>query len=144
MGRFRKSGELGHFLSPTSSCWLDQNCFAVSYSEAYVVIIDCETGQTLSTIHVVPQQQRYSGHSQKRPHIMESQINAIVASNNLMVAGTEDFKLRFIDLKSNKVVKTLIGHADAVSCLEFLGGGSNVMMSGGHDGAVRTWDLRTF
>jgi mitochondrial division protein 1 len=75
---------------------------------------------------------------------MESQINAIVASNNLMVAGTEDFKLRFIDLKSNKVVKTLIGHADAVSCLEFLGGGSNVMMSGGHDGAVRTWDLRTF
>jgi mitochondrial division protein 1 len=59
-----------------------------------------------------------------------------------LIAGTEDFKLRFIDLSSNKVIKTVVGHADAISSLTFLS--NNLMMSGGHDGAVRTWDLRTF
>ncbi len=54
----------------------------------------------------------------------------------------EDFKLRFVDLNSNKVIKTLVGHADAISCLAFFN--NNLMMSGGDDGAVRTWDLRTF
>jgi WD40 repeat protein len=37
--------------------------------------------------------------------------------HNLLVAGSEDSKLRFIDLNSNKVVKTVVGHADAISCL---------------------------
>ena len=60
----------------------------------------------------------------------------------MLIAGTEDYKLRFIDLGSNKVIKTVVGHADAISCLNLLN--SNIMMSGGHDGSVRTWDLRTF
>ena len=64
--------------------------------------------------------------------------------HNLLVAGSEDSKLRFIDLNSNKVVKTLIGHADAISCLAPLPQNSHLLMSGGHDGAVRTWDMRTF
>lgn len=37
--------------------------------------------------------------------------------HNLLIAGTEDYKLRFIDLNSNKIVKTVVGHADAVSSL---------------------------
>ena len=72
----------------------------------------------------------------------QTQINKIIASQNLLVAGTEDFKLKFIDKSTNKVIKTVVGHADAISCLAMLNG--NLMMSGGHDGSVRTWDLRTF
>jgi WD40 repeat protein len=64
--------------------------------------------------------------------------------HNLLIAGTEDYKLRFIDLNSNKVVKTVVGHADAVSALAQLRKSPNLLISGGHDGAVRTWDLRTF
>jgi len=48
-----------------------------------------------------------------------TQINKLMMNphHNLLIAGTEDFKLRFIDLNSNKVVKTVVGHADAVSAL---------------------------
>ena len=60
----------------------------------------------------------------------------------MLIAGTEDYKLRFIDLNSNKLIKTVVGHADSVSCLQMQG--QNLLMSGGHDGSVRTWDLRTF
>jgi len=34
-----------------------------------------------------------------------------------VVAGTEDYKLRFIDLASNQLVQTVVGHADSISCL---------------------------
>ena len=64
--------------------------------------------------------------------------------HNLLIAGSEDSKLRFIDLNSNKIVKTLVGHADAISCLSLMPNHPNLLMSGGHDGAVRTWDMRTF
>ena len=46
LGRFRKSGDLGHFLTPTSACWLpNQSYFGVSYAEARIVLFDCETGK---------------------------------------------------------------------------------------------------
>jgi|LakMenE18May11ns_1017448.scaffolds.fasta_scaffold9557564_1 WD40 repeat protein len=64
--------------------------------------------------------------------------------HNLTVAATEDFKLRFIDLNSNKVIKTIVGHADSVSALSLIKRQPNLLTSGGHDGSLRTWDLRTF
>lgn len=44
----------------------------------------------------------------------------MIIGANLLIAGTEDYKLRFIDLSSNKVIKTVVGHADAISCLSSL------------------------
>lgn len=45
LGRFRTAGDLGHFLTPTSACWLPNNtCFSVSYTEARISLFDCETG----------------------------------------------------------------------------------------------------
>ena len=35
----------------------------------------------------------------------------------MLVAATEDSKLRFFDLNSKKVINSVIGHADSVSSL---------------------------
>ena len=78
---------------------------------------------------------------------MFTQINKIEVSqhHNLLICGTEDTKLRFIDIKSNKQVKTLVGHADSVSCLAPMSASQpDLLITGGHDGAVRAWDLRNF
>ena len=62
-----------------------------------------------------------------------------------MVAGTEDCKIRFFDIRSNQLIKTVVGHADAISCLTpMIPNQPNILVSGGHDGSVRIWDIRTF
>lgn len=93
IGRFRKTGNLGHFLTPTSVTWLsDVNHFAVSYSESVISIYEAQTGNEVSEM-VVPCEG-------KEPVL--SQINKIVVdpSSNLLIAGTEDLKLLFFDLHS--------------------------------------------
>ena len=52
-------------------------------------------------------------------------------------------------MNSNKQVKAIVGHTDAISSLMLFNNKSNnnnnnTIISGGHDGAVRAWDLRTF
>ena len=37
----------------------------------------------------------------------------------------------------------MIAHTDAVSCLQVVGN-TNLLVSGGHDGSVRCWDLRKY
>jgi WD40 repeat protein len=54
IARFRKTGNLGHFLTPTSVAWLhDLNHFAVSYSESVISIYDAQQGKEVSEM-VVP------------------------------------------------------------------------------------------
>ena len=50
------------------------------------------------------------------------QINKIevCSSQNMLVAGTEDSKIRFFDLKSNKLINSVIGHSDSVTSLRSL------------------------
>ena len=51
VGRFRKVGKLGHFLTPTSACWLPNNAnFAVSYRENLVSLFDTATGKEICEI----------------------------------------------------------------------------------------------
>jgi WD40 repeat protein len=53
VARFRKTGNLGHLLTPTSVAWLhDLKHFAVSYSESVVAIFDAESGQEISEMSI--------------------------------------------------------------------------------------------
>lgn len=69
----------------------------------------------------------------------------ISENNKLLIAGTEDNMLKLIDLNSQKVVKTIVAHTDSVTSLMIhQRQNQSMLISGGHDGAVRAWDLRTF
>lgn len=55
--------------------------------------------------------------------------------------------IRFFDIDTHKQVKSIVAHTDAVTSLIIPNKklvASNTFVSGGHDGAVRAWDLRTF
>lgn len=42
-------------------------------------------------------------------------------------------------------MKTIVGHTDAITSLLLTHkSGQSMLVSGGHDGAVRAWDIRTF
>ena len=60
-----------------------------------------------------------------------------------LVSGHEDHKIRFCDLNTGKIYKSLICHTDAVTDLCVL---QNVYLlaSVSHDGSMRTWDIRKF
>ena len=55
--------------------------------------------------------------------------------------------MRFFDLNANKQIKAIVGHTDSIASLMFLYKGSSnqyTLISGGHDGAIRAWDMRTY
>ena len=126
LGRFRKVGNLGHFLTPTSATWLPGNDrFAISYRENIVSIFDAQTGNAIEDLNFAGGDDMRSGamrHSRQELCTL-SQINSIevCAELNMLVAATEDSKLSFFDLNSGKLINSVIGHADSVSSLCSLG-----------------------
>ncbi|OMJ66693.1 hypothetical protein SteCoe_36373 [Stentor coeruleus] len=78
-------------------------------------------------------------------HLSTHQVNCIYTSpqTNLTVTGHEDKRIRFFDLSSNNCIKDMVGHTDSVTDLAIDNTGF-YMVSTGHDGSLRSWDLRTF
>ena len=48
-----------------------------------------------------------------------SQINKVdvSAQHKLIIAGTEDNQIKFFDINSHKLIKSMVAHTDAISCL---------------------------
>ncbi|RKP13284.1 striatin-3-like protein [Piptocephalis cylindrospora] len=74
-----------------------------------------------------------------------TQVNHITTHANLPLLCTahEDTIIRFMDVGSGKCVHSQVGHVDSVSSLDFSPFG-DALASGGHDGSVRVWDVRTY
>jgi WD40 repeat protein len=111
-----------------------------------VSLFDSSTGQEICEIAYLSTEDKKQGRVRQDLHIA-SQINKIETNSvyNMMVAGTEDCKIKFFDLKSNQLIKSVVGHADSISCLSpMVANHPNIMISAGHDGSVRIWDIRTF
>ena len=60
-----------------------------------------------------------------------------------MISAHEDRHIRFFDMNSNKIIKNLVGHTDAVTSLS-INKNSNHVASVSHDGSMRIWDVRKF
>ncbi|XP_015094765.1 THO complex subunit 6 homolog isoform X2 [Camelus dromedarius] len=72
------------------------------------------------------------------------EINALLLvpkENSLILAGG-DCQLHSMDLETGTFMRALRGHTDYIHCLA-LRERSPEVLSGGEDGAVRLWDLRT-
>ncbi|CAB4254589.1 Caf4p [Maudiozyma barnettii] len=65
-------------------------------------------------------------------------IGAIQCFDAAMATGTRDGVIRLWDLRIGKVVRTLQGHENAISTLQF---DSSLLISGSLDKTVKIWDL---
>eukprot|EP00850_Spirogloea_muscicola_P023954 SM000411S15671 [mRNA] locus=s411:1:3178:- [translate_table: standard] len=68
---------------------------------------------------------------------------AATAAHALVACATEDPRVRLADIPSGAFTHTLSGHRDAVWALQWSPASEWVLVSGGADGAVRFWDIRT-
>jgi WD40 repeat protein len=65
------------------------------------------------------------------------------SSANWVASAHENGSISVTDFQANRIVQNLNGaHSDAVSCLAFSPINTMQLVTGGHDGAVKTWDVR--
>lgn len=123
----------GSFHTPTSALWFGAaQKFAVGYTASTLGIFDAEYSQS-STIS-------YTGEAQN------SQMNSMTMSQDALIGGHEDKCLRLFDTRMCKFyvatcAKSIVGHTEAVSSVS--SGRDSQFVSGGHDGSLRFWDMRT-
>lgn len=103
LGRFRKVGNLGHFLTPTCASWSpSQDQFLVSYRESLISIFDAQSGREVQDLAFSVADESRSVRGSRQEMAASTQINTfeICPEFNMLVAATEDSKLRFFDLNS--------------------------------------------
>jgi WD40 repeat protein len=124
----------GLYNTPTACNWVTTNYkyITVGYS-SFITVFNVET----SGFSKIP----YTSEGLGTNH----QVNCIYTSSStsLTVSGHEDKRIRFFDLNSNSCIKDMVGHTDSVTDISLDTSGF-YMISTGHDGSVRSWDLRNF
>ncbi|CAN6605169.1 mitochondrial division protein 1 [Trichomonascus vanleenenianus] len=67
-------------------------------------------------------------------------VGALQCYDAALASGTADGIVRLWDLRSGQVIRSLIGHTGAVTCLQF---DDMHLATGSQDRSIRIWDLRT-
>lgn len=123
---------------PTSMCWsFPSDNVIVGYSNsASICIFDLET----AALEMVLTHKRTN-----TSHSASSQCNKVIFNKNfnLIISGDEDQSIRLFDHKTGKLIHTIVGHDDCITGL-CLNNEENLLVSVGHDGSLRVWDIRTF
>lgn len=83
------------------------------------------------------------GRSNKDKSGVSCQPNRVRCSQGLILAGLENKSVRLFDSRRHLSVGEFIAHSDAVTGLS-VDGANQQLVTCGHDGNVRLWDLRTF
>jgi striatin 1/3/4 len=133
-----KNGNLHNYDTPTSVNWIygkHDGIIAGYVFSPSLAIFDKENGKLIHTM-------KFGEDSLVNNN---NQPNKILTHPSLscVVSGHEDKQIRFFDLNSNKLIKTVTAHTDAVTGLS-LKANKHHLVSVGHDGSVRTWDIRKY
>lgn len=125
-----------YYDTPTTCCWLgdDSTEFVCGFVSPNIIIFDANTGTKKGTIKF--QTQDFKSMRQQQP-------NKVIYNSmlDLVISGHEDKEIKLFDVNSNSCVRTFVGHTDSVSSLSNTKNGY-YLISGGHDGALRCWDIR--
>jgi len=110
---------------------MDLKKVAVAYQNTVVKIFDIETGKEEMKL---------------QPEIVaegvSTQINAVASHPTmpLLVTAHEDKYIRIFDISTGQCTHSMLAHLDGVTCLSIDPAGFT-LVSGGHDGSVRFWDI---
>ncbi|EGR31914.1 hypothetical protein IMG5_099940 [Ichthyophthirius multifiliis] len=120
---------------PTSASWIytNLNLLAVSYlTFNNITIFDKETGKGVNVL-------RYNS------DFKDDQIFRFIAHPNMkiLLSAHEDKYIRFFDINQKMPINHIQAHNDAVTSLAFHQD-KNYVSSTGHDGFIKTWDLRQY
>lgn len=124
--------------TPTSLCvcHADLRKVAVAYSNAVIRLFDIESGSLVSSLQSAAEEEK------EHPEQKAAQVNSMVAHPTLplLFAGCDDGAIQTFDTNTAELTATFTAHPDAVTSIDIDGGGLN-LVSGGHDGSVRFWDI---
>ncbi|KAF9792082.1 WD40 repeat-like protein [Thelephora terrestris] len=111
---------------------MDLKKVAVAYQNTTVKIFDIETGK--EEMKLQPEIVADEG--------VSTQINALASHPTmpLLVTGHEDKYIRIFDISTCQCTHSMLAHLDGVTCLSIDPAGF-ALVSGGHDGSVRFWDI---
>lgn len=136
------SGRTGPLDSPTCAVWLPTNLTHIlgGYASSRVAIFDVRRENQVVTV-LAPSESAADGLA-AAPH---AQVTSACCHTveQLAVTGHADRRARMIDFNSGKFVQSYGDHPDAVTsvCIDPVQGHS--LVTGCHDGCVRSFDLRT-
>jgi len=74
--------------------------------------------------------------------VLSVAVSPCAGRHNLVAVGTEDPRVRLVDLATAGHAHTLVGHRDAVVAIAWHPTSEFVLTSGGRDGSIRVWDVR--
>ena len=121
---------------PTSISWLDGSLFAAGYAiSESIFLFDVNRQQPL---------QSYVRASKDRAGVAGGgQPNRVRCCQQLIFAGHESKTVKVYDIRKSLQVREFIAHSDAVTGLSF-DPTTYQLITSGHDGNIRVWDIRTF
>ena len=114
------------------------NCLASADSDR--TLITCSQDRSIKVWDLTTGQLKHKWDNSKTDH--QGSVRALcMAAPCVLASGGQDKTIRIWDLTSGRQIRTLVGHADTVSCLGKLAHGE--LVSGSFDKNVRVWEWQS-
>mmetsp|Transcript_19081 Transcript_19081/g.19806 ORF Transcript_19081/g.19806 Transcript_19081/m.19806 type:complete len:636 (+) Transcript_19081:2-1909(+) len=135
-----KNFKLNLMENPTSLAWNNESSIFSSFVFPVIKLFDIETKKSILDIPITIDSSLSNDFQQ---------ANKLIYSEpkSLLISGHENKQIKFHDPRikegGSHLIKSIVGHTDSISCVQF-GMNEFGLVSGSHDGTIRSWDMRTF